>query len=114
MFKRETGRSLDAQTSTERVLTTRELSSALKEMVAISRVDVLLTYDLGYSLGGNVMKVWRSWIGEAALRLSGPEADALERAIILALDRDDGQRTLSVDERSTLSTILTLLSRNRP
>ena len=60
------------------------------------------------------MKGWRSWIGEAALRLSGPEADALERAITLALDWDDGQRTLSVDERSTLSAILTLLSRNRP
>jgi len=60
------------------------------------------------------MKGWRSWIGEAALRLSEPEADALERAITLALDRDDRQRTLSVDERTTLSAILTLLSRNRP
>jgi hypothetical protein len=58
------------------------------------------------------MKGWRSWIGEAALRLSEPEADALERAIMLALDRDDRQRTLSVDERDTLSAILTLLSRN--
>ena len=61
----------------------------------------------------DIMKGWRSWIGEAALRLSGPEADALERAITLALDRDEVQRTLSVDERSMLSTILTLLSRNR-
>ena len=57
------------------------------------------------------MKGWRSWIGEAALRLSEPEADALERAIILALDRDEVQRRLSEDERSMLSTILTLLSK---
>jgi len=82
--------------------------------IAIFRVHVLPADDLGYFLRGNVMKGWRSWIGEAALRLSEPEADALERAIILALDRDDRQRTLSVDERTTLSAILTLLSRNRP
>jgi hypothetical protein len=67
---------------------------------------------LGTLCKEDVMKGWRSWIGEAALRLSEPEADVLERAIILALDRDEVQRTLSADERSMLSTILTLLSRN--
>ena len=66
---------------------------------------------LGSLCKEDVMKGWRSWIGEAALRLSKPEADALERVIILALERDEVQRTLSVDERSMLSTILTLLSK---